>query len=133
MGLGLHKSMYHNKRPVFLQLHRIHLPVTGLVSISHRLTGALLFLSLPLWLYLLQHSLHDEAGYQAVQGWFGHLGLRLLVGLLIWWFLHHLLAGLRVLLLDIDLGVDLPQARASASGLMWVSLLLLLLLLWLVV
>lgn len=129
MGLGMQKSMYHNKRPVFLQLHRIHLPITGLVSISHRITGAVLFLSLPLWLYLLQRSLSGPAGFLEVQDWFGQAHWRLLAAVMVWWFLHHLLAGIRVLLLDVEIGIELTHARASAAAVMWGSLLLLLVLL----
>lgn len=124
--------MLQRKRPVFLQLHHIHLPLTGLLSISHRITGALLFLSLPLWLYLLQHSLASAQGHAEVLSWLTQPALRLLWVLGIWWFLHHLLAGVRLLLLDVDIGVTLPQARASAQLLLWISpVLLFCLLVWL--
>jgi succinate dehydrogenase / fumarate reductase cytochrome b subunit len=121
--------MQGHPRPRFLSLFRIHLPITGLLSISHRISGALFYLSLPLWLWLWQHSLRDAAGYAQVQEWLTAWPLRLLLALLSWWLLHHLLAGLRILLLDMDVGVGLPQAKASATALMWLSLLLLLALL----
>lgn len=119
-------------RPVFLQLHRIHLPLSGWLSITHRISGVLLFLALPLWLWLWQHSLHDAQGYAEVQQWLAWWPLRLLLALQLWWLLHHLLAGLRFLLLDAEIGIALPAARASARVVMVASpLLLLALLVWL--
>lgn len=129
MGLGGKNSMQVPQRPRFLQLHRIHLPVSGLLSLTHRITGALLFFSLPLWLWLWQHSLASADGFAQVQAWLAAWPLRLLVALLIWWLLHHLLAGVRILLLDAGLGVELPQARASATVLLLASPLLLLIVL----
>jgi succinate dehydrogenase / fumarate reductase cytochrome b subunit len=106
--------MQPSERPVFLQLQHIHLPITGWVSITHRLTGALLFLLLPLPLYLWQRSLQGAAEYAQVLAWLGQWPLRLLLLLLLWWFAHHLFAGLRVLLLDLEYGVALAAARRSA-------------------
>ena len=47
----------NNQRPVYLNLLRIHLPVGGVVSILHRVTGVLLALLLPYSLWFLQQSL----------------------------------------------------------------------------
>jgi len=53
----------NNKRPKFLALHQIRLPLPGLVSILHRISGALLFLALPLLLWMLQCSLRSIETY----------------------------------------------------------------------
>ncbi|MFO7592897.1 MAG: succinate dehydrogenase, cytochrome b556 subunit [Pseudomonadota bacterium] len=106
--------MRSSKRPVFLQLLQIHLPLPGWISIIHRITGVVLFLSLPLPLYLWQRSLQSEAGYQQVISWLAGWPLRLLLLLLLWWFAHHLFAGIRLLLMDLDRGVGLTRARLSA-------------------
>lgn len=103
-----------SKRPVFLNLFEIRLPVAGIMSILHRLSGALLFAATPLLIYLLDLSLSGEAGFAAaaalIDGWlFG-----LLVFVLIWSLLHHLLAGIRFLLIDADIGVDKPLFRQTA-------------------
>lgn len=129
MGLGFDNSMQGRPRPRFLSLYRIYLPITGVLSISHRISGVLFYLSLPLWLWLWQHSLRDAQAYAQVQHWLAAWPLRLLLALLSWWLLHHLLAGLRILLLDMDIGVGLKQASTSATVLMWLSLCVLLLLL----
>lgn len=101
-------------RPVFLHLFKIHLPVAGWASIAHRLSGLLLFLCLPLGLALLARALADEAGFHQVaaliHGPWGRLG----GFLLLWALLHHLLAGVRCLFLDLDLGVGAPHYRRTA-------------------
>lgn len=122
--------MQTRDRPVFLHLLRIHLPVTGWISILHRLTGVLLFLLLPLPLYLWQRSLESEAGYVQVLDWLGSWPLRMLFLLLLWWFAHHLFAGIRYLLLDLDRGVELARARVSARLVLFADALVIVLLLW---
>ena len=109
--------MPHNSpRPVFLNLLQIKLPVTGVVSIAHRISGVLLFISLPIALYLLGLSLSSEAGFQRSVAILQSLPFRLLALLVSWALLHHLLAGLRFLLIDLDIGVRKTPARASALG-----------------
>lgn len=101
-------------RPVFLNLLKIKLPLMGLVSIAHRITGVLLFLSIPVLLTLLGLSLSSAAGFAQSVTLIQTLPFKLFALLVLWAFLHHLLAGIRYLLIDLDLGVDLPQARTSA-------------------
>lgn len=107
-------------RPKYLNLLRISLPVTGVVSIAHRISGVVLVASIPLLLYGLQLSLQDAAGFQTVTD-FSTSIIGQFVSLLIFWsLLHHLIAGLRFLLLDLDIGINLGAARTSA----WLVLLL---------
>ena len=102
------------RRPVYLNLFKIRLPLPGVVSILHRASGALLFLLLPLLLYGLQQSLASEEGFAAMRSWLGQPLPRLALLGVIWAYLHHFCAGLRHLALDLDIGVELPQARFSA-------------------
>jgi succinate dehydrogenase / fumarate reductase cytochrome b subunit len=104
----------NTSRPVFLNLFQIKLPVTGLVSIAHRISGLILFLGLPIALYLLGLSISNEAGFKQTVTIMQGLPFRLLALLVIWALLHHLLAGLRFLLIDLEIGLDRPYARASA-------------------
>jgi succinate dehydrogenase / fumarate reductase cytochrome b subunit len=116
--------------PKFLDLLRIQMPVGAVLSIAHRVSGVMLFLSLPLMVYLLGLSLQGPAGYERAQDWLGSLPVQMWLILLAWSVFHHLLAGIRHLLLDIHVGVDRPQARRSA----WlVNLAALALLLWVLV
>jgi succinate dehydrogenase / fumarate reductase, cytochrome b subunit len=100
--------------PVYLNLLRIRLPVGAVTSIAHRVSGILLFLSLPFLLYLMDLSLQGPGGFDKAlamvrNSWFeaGYI-------LIIWSLLHHLLSGIRFLLIDIEQGVTLQQARRSA-------------------
>lgn len=103
-----------NKRPVFLNLLKIRQPPPAVLSIGHRLSGALLVLLLPLLIYLLDLSLRSPATYGQVLAWFdGWLGTLLIVALA-WMLAHHLLAGIRFLLLDLHWGVERHAARRSA-------------------
>ena len=101
-------------RPVYLDLRRIHLPLPGWVSILHRVSGALLFLALPLSVWALSMSLADEAVFQRFADGMAHPLARLVLLGLIWAFAHHLLAGVRHLAMDADWGVDLKHARQSS-------------------
>lgn len=103
------------QRPVFFHLLQLHLPLTALVSIVHRLTGLLLFLALAPAIWLLERSLTDAAGYAQVQQLLQAWPLRLLGLLLLWALAHHLLAGLRLLLIDAEIGVERNAARRSAA------------------
>ncbi len=104
----------NNKRPVFLDLTRIHLPVTAVLSIGHRITGVLMMLAIPLLVFLFDRSLADEQGYDFVTGLLQGDVFRVLLLLGLWFFAHHFLAGIRYLLIDADIGVDPATARASA-------------------
>lgn len=102
------------KRPVYLNLFQIRLPVAGVVSILHRVSGVALVLFLPLTLMALQRSLQSADDYQAVLNWLAWMPVRALLLLMAAAFAHHFLAGIRHLLLDVDIGITRGQARVSA-------------------
>lgn len=99
-----------DNRPFFLNLLKIHLPVTGFVSILHRISGLLLFLALPFSVYLLELSLQGEEGFvqaaEILQLSVVQLGLLILL----WSIIHHLFAGIRFLLTDFDIGLEKMQS-----------------------
>lgn len=114
-------------RPEFRNIHvsqiiHYRLPPPGMVSIMHRVSGALLFLLLPLLLWLFDLSLISEISYARLQSIASNFLVKLVLVGLAWAFLHHLVAGVRYLLLDLDLGVDKPAARTSALAVFWISL-----------
>ena len=102
------------RRPVFLNLMQIQMPVGALASITHRITGIFLALSIPFSVYVLDLSLQDSHGYARVIALFDKFAFRVAVIVLVWVLAHHLLAGVRHLLSDIDVGSQLPAARRSA-------------------
>ena len=114
-------------RPKFRNLNfplllAYRLPLPGVVSIMHRISGAALFLMLPLLLWLFDLSLTSELSFERLRGMTSNFFFKLLLVLLVWGFFHHLVAGIRYLLLDLHLGIDLKSARASAIAVYAVSL-----------
>ena len=100
--------------PKYLDLFKIRLPVPGLVSILHRISGLGLFLFLPFLLWLFQSSLTSPDSYVRYRAAFAHPLVKLILIGLLWAFMHHLLAGVRFLALDLHYGTDLPSARATS-------------------
>jgi succinate dehydrogenase / fumarate reductase, cytochrome b subunit len=96
------------------QLIHYRLPWPGKVSILHRVSGAALFLMLPFILYLLDQSLASELSYQKFQAFTNHVIVKVICLGLIWCFLHHFCAGIRYLLLDLEIGVEKVEANRSA-------------------
>ena len=112
------------KRPKHLALHLIKLPLPGLISIFHRVSGLALFLALPLLLLALQYSLRSIETYTRLMDVLDHPALRLMLLGLLWAFLHHFCAGLRYLAIDLHYVRNLKQARDSSKIVLLVSLLL---------
>jgi len=107
-----------NKRPIFLNLLRIRLPVTGVVSILHRVSGVLLVLLLPPALLLLDRSLAGPDAFEACRRLMTTLPAKVLWFVALWLFVQHFLNGIRHLLLDLDICIDRECARRSA----WLAL-----------
>jgi succinate dehydrogenase / fumarate reductase cytochrome b subunit len=101
-------------RPKHLNLMKIRLPVPGIISIMHRISGVALFLMLPLLLWLFQTSLQSPESYAMLHKVIGHPLMKLLLLGLLWGYLHHLFAGVRHLFLDLHIGAELEAARASS-------------------
>ena len=102
-------------RPKYLNLLQIRLPLPGVISIMHRVSGAVLFFALPLLLWWLQQSLTSGRTFAMLQMTFSHWFVKLVIIGLFWGYLHHLCAGIRHLALDLDVGTDLAAARVSSQ------------------
>ncbi len=112
------------KRPKYLNLTKIKQPIPAIVSILHRISGAGLFLFIPFGLAGLQASLGSDENAARWSGIFNYPLTKLVLFGLIWAYLYHFCAGLRYLLLDLHLGIDLQSARATSYGVIAASLLL---------
>lgn len=110
------------RRPKYLNLFEIKLPLAGWVSILHRVSGAGLFLMLPALIWLLELSLGTPDQIATLREVVGHPLVKLLLLGLMWAYLHHFCMGIRILLLDVHVGIEKAQARASAVAVMVVSL-----------
>jgi len=112
-------------RPIYLNLLAIRLPLPAFVSFLHRVSGALLFLfGTPLLLWVTQRALASPEGWEAMRAAFASPGVKLLALVLVWALIHHLLAGVRHLVMDMHMGVDLKSARQSAALVFVLALLL---------
>jgi succinate dehydrogenase / fumarate reductase cytochrome b subunit len=124
-------------RPVYRNIHvsqivAYRLPPAGMVSIGHRISGVLMFLLLPFVVWLFDVSLTSEISYERfsaaysagvgfLPGWF----VKLVTLGLIWAYLHHFIAGLRHLWMDVShSAVDKEFGRISALVTLGVSLVL---------
>lgn len=103
-----------DKRPVYLNLFKIRLPVTGIVSFAHRVSGFLLFLAIPFSIYLLDLSVASSEGFEQGMQLLQHPVLQLVWLILVLALVHHFLAGIRYLLLDFDIGVGKSGSTLSA-------------------
>jgi len=127
-------------RPVYrnidvTQILRYRLPPAGIVSILHRISGALMFLLLPFVIWMFDASVSSQVSYDAftsafvagigpLPGWF----LKLVVLALIWAYLHHFIAGVRHLWMDMTHSVSKAQGHRSALFTLAASVVLTLLL-----
>ena len=110
------------ERPKHLDLRVIKQPIPAIASILHRVSGAGLFLMLPFLIYLLQLSLESPQSFETFKAVAGHPLAKLVLLGLLWAFLHHFCMGIRILLLDLNMGTDLQPARASAKAVLAISL-----------
>ncbi len=140
MAAQAEKSRAH--RPEFRNIHisqivAYRLPAAGIVSILHRVSGALMFLLLPFIIWMFDTSVTSEISYGSftsvfsagagfVPGWF----FKLVALALIWAYLHHFIAGMRHLWMDATHAVTGSFGRSSAVFTLVASVLLTLALGW---
>jgi succinate dehydrogenase / fumarate reductase, cytochrome b subunit len=113
----------------FTDLPSYRLPVAGIVSILHRISGAIMVVFLPFIIWMFDTSLSSEISFAKFKAAFnvGLLGIpgffwKLVALALIWAFLHHLIAGLRHLYMDINHAVTKEFGKTSAIVTLAVSL-----------
>jgi succinate dehydrogenase / fumarate reductase cytochrome b subunit len=120
-------TLQEKKRPEFKNIHvtqilRYRLPAGAIASILHRVSGALMFLALPLLLWLLDLSLTSELSYERLAALFSGGFVKLVLLALCWALLHHLVTGIRHLLLDLHVAIDKEAAARSAVLVYLISL-----------
>ena len=101
-------------RPKYLNLLRIRMPVGAITSIAHRLSGVMLFIAIPFLIYGLDLSLQGSEGFADVQALLASAPIKLISIAIVWALIHHLLAGIRFLLLDLHIGIQKSAARTGA-------------------
>jgi len=123
------------KRPEFRNINALsdlptyRLPPAGWVSILHRISGALMFLLLPFIIWMFDKSVSSEisfaklkyafnVGLGFVPGWL----IKWVVLALIWAYLHHLIAGIRHIYMDVQHAVSKEFGRSSAIATLSISI-----------
>ncbi|MBK7613959.1 MAG: succinate dehydrogenase, cytochrome b556 subunit [Burkholderiales bacterium] len=123
------------QRPEFRNINAVsdlpnyRLPIAGIVSILHRVSGLLMFVLLPFIIWMFDTSVTSEvsfdgfrsvfiAGVGFVPGWF----FKLVALAIIWAYLHHWLAGIRHIRMDIKHTVTKEQGKSSAQIVLAISL-----------
>ncbi len=103
-------------RPVYLNLVAIRLPFPGFVSFLHRFSGAVMFLiGIPALLWAVEASISSSARFAELEAVLAHPLAKLVTLGLVWAYVHHLLAGVRHLALDLHVGTELKAARQSST------------------
>lgn len=123
------------KRPEFRNINALsdlpsyRLPAAGWVSILHRVSGALMFLLMPLIIWMFDSSITSEisfakfaaafnVGLGFIPGWF----MKLVALAIIWAYLHHFIAGIRHLYMDTFHAVTKEFGKSSAVATLVLSL-----------
>lgn len=119
------------QRPKYYDLNLLHLPAPGLVSILHRISGVALFLvAIPFALAAFADTLASEAGWRAWREALAHPLAKLVLIGLAWLYVHHFLAGIRYLFLDVHVGIAKRPAQSSARAVLALGLLIALAVAW---
>jgi succinate dehydrogenase / fumarate reductase cytochrome b subunit len=105
-----------NDRPVNLALTKFHFPIMAIASITHRITGVLLFVAIAYLLWILSLALGSEAGFAAAST---HLAMplpKLVLLVVLAALLFHLLAGLKHLVMDFHHWDSLAGGRLASQA-----------------
>ncbi|MCW8398502.1 succinate dehydrogenase, cytochrome b556 subunit [Legionella sp. PATHC038] len=104
----------NKKRPVNLDLGSLNYPPMAIASILHRISGVVLFLLLPIMLYIFGQSMQSEESFTQVKSLLSHPAYKMIL----WAFgaamIYHVLAGIRHLVMDMGFGEHLNAGRRSA-------------------
>ena len=108
--------MNKDHRPVYIDLRKINLPVSALISITHRLSGIyVFFITLPLMLALIYFSTESDDSFNDLSLFLKDykfiLGLIVLSFCILW---YHILSGVRHLIMDAHIGESLIASKYSA-------------------
>ena len=107
-------------RPVNLNLLTIHQPVTAVVSILHRLSGVILFLCIPLLLWLFSASMNSPDSYAYIQACISKISVKLIIWVILASLIYHIFAGIRHFVMDFGWGESLKGGKIGS----WLVLIL---------
>ena len=104
-------------KPVYINLFKIQLPLSALLSISHRVSGILIFfLVLPVSAYILNLLLASQDSFSSFVDVFNSsVFLRTFVLFNILIFEYHVIAGIRHMLMDFKLVSETLSASNTSA------------------
>ena len=114
-------------RPVNLNLFKFKYPPMAIVSILHRISGFVLFLFVPLLLYVLHQSLISQESFLAIVQCLQSPVMKLLMWVLLASVIYHLLAGIRHMMMDLGFAESLEAGRITAITVLVLTALLIIL------
>jgi succinate dehydrogenase / fumarate reductase, cytochrome b subunit len=105
----------------FTDLPTYRLPAAGIVSILHRISGVIMFLLLPFIIWMFDTSVSSEisfakfsAAFNVGLGFIPAFLVKLVVLAIIWAYLHHIIAGIRHVYMDVCHAVSKEFGKSSA-------------------
>jgi succinate dehydrogenase cytochrome b subunit len=117
----------NDKRPVNLDLTQFSFPLPALTSIVHRITGLVLFIGFAILMYAFDLSLSSEEGFNSVKECLDGFFVKLIIWGIVSALLYHLVAGIKHLIMDLDIGVSLEGGVLGAKITIAVSAILIIL------
>lgn len=116
-----------DKRPKNLNLFTIRFPIPAIVSILHRISGVILFLAIPLMLWVFNLSLSSADDFEDLHYLANSFFAKLVIWCILAPFIYHFVAGIRHLLMDVHVGEELKSGRLSAQLTLIISIVLMIL------
>lgn len=116
-----------SRRPVNLDLTTIKFPPAAIISILHRVSGVLVFLLIPLLLWLAAKTLSSPEGFVVVQQILSGTTMKIILWITCSALLFHLVAGIRHIVMDLGYGETL---RGGTIGSYLVALIAIILMIW---
>ncbi len=117
-------SIVKDKRPVNLDISSIQLPLAAYASITHRISGVIVFVGVAILLWIFDMSLSSEEGFNRLKE-HSESGL---FKFIVWGILsalaYHLIAGIKHLLMDSGIGETKEAAPVAAKITIFLSLVL---------
>lgn len=111
-------------RPVNLDLTTFRFPPAAIASILHRISGVILFLFIPVSLWVLQLSLASPEDFDTVREYFNIFWVKLLIWAILSGLFYHLAAGIRHLLMDSGIGEEKDSGQWSGKLVMVLGIVL---------